>query len=97
MHTPVTRQDSNAWIFQVWAAFIISFGMTLVGIYLLPVDFWIKGYFAMGILFTVGSTFSLAKTLRDRFEEEKITNRVASAKTEKILHDYEFKDTLRSA
>jgi hypothetical protein len=95
MHTPVTRQDSGAWIFQVWTAFGLSFGMTLLGIYLLPVDFWIKGYLGMGIIFTVGSTLSLAKTLRDRFEEEKITNRVASAKTEKILHDYEFKDSLR--
>jgi len=88
--TAVVHRDSPGWIFQVWAAFLISVTFTLAGIYFAPMDFWIKGYFAMGVLFTVGSTFSLAKTLRDNYENEKIVNRVASAKTEKILHDYEF-------
>ena len=48
----------------------------------------------MALLFTVGSTFSLAKTMRDRYEASKFVNRVASAKTEKILHDYEYRDVL---
>ena len=90
-----THRDSPGWIFQVWTAFIVSSSLTLSGIYFAPVDWWVKGYFAMGVLFTVGSTFSLAKTLRDKFENDKIVNRIASAKTEKILHDYEF-STLHS-
>lgn len=96
MNSPVTRKDSPGWIFQVWASFLISFGTTLGGIYFAPIDLWIKGFFAMGVLFIVGSTFSLAKTMRDQFEESKITNRIASAKTEKILHDYEFGDSIRN-
>lgn len=96
MNNPITRKDSPGWIFQVWASFILSFGTTLTGIYFAPIDLWVKGFFAMGVLFTVGSTFSLAKTVRDQFEEDKITNRIASAKTEKILHEYEFGDTRRT-
>jgi len=91
---PTVQRDSNAWILQVWASFILSASVTATGICYLPTDLWIKAFLAMGLLFTVGSTFSLAKTLRDKHEADKIINRVASAKTEKILHDYEFKETL---
>ena len=87
-----SMRNSAAWIFQVWASFIISVGLTLTGVYYLPVDLWIKGYFGMGVLFMVGSTLSLAKTLRDEHEADKLINRVATAKTEKILHDYELRD-----
>jgi hypothetical protein len=31
----------------------------------MPVDIWIKGYMAMGVLYLTGATFTLAKTLRD--------------------------------
>ena len=95
--TPVVHQHSPGWMFQVWAAFGLSFGFTLGGLYFVPCDFWIKGYFVMGVLFTVGSTFSLAKTLRDNFEVDKLANRVANAKTERILHDYEYGTVVPSA
>ncbi len=45
----------------------------------------------MGTIFTVGSCFSLAKTLRDDHEYEKLVNRVSAAKTEQILSDFEGK------
>ena len=59
------------------------------GIILLPADFSIKGFFAMGTLYLIGSTFTLAKTIRDEFENRKLLNRIADAKTEKILKQYE--------
>ena len=96
MNNPTHQVDSPAWVFQVWASFLISVSFTLTGIYFAPVDLWVKGFFVMGLIFTVGSTFSLAKTMRDRFEASKIINRVASAKTEKILHEYELRDPILS-
>src|SRR5262249_9051085 len=96
MNHPTIERDSSAWIFQVWASFIVSSSVTLAGIYFAPVDMWIKGFFAMWLLFTVGSTFSLAKTLRDKHEADKVINRVANAKTEKMLYDYELKDVINS-
>ena len=38
------------------------------GILYLPVDLWTKAFFAMGLLFTIGSCFGLAKTVRDEAE-----------------------------
>ncbi len=92
MTNQTTQQDSPAWIVQVWASFVISLSFTLIGIYNAPIDLWVKGFMAMGLLFTVGSTFTLAKTMRDRYESSKFINRIATAKTEKILHEYEFRD-----
>ncbi|GAP97063.1 YiaA/YiaB family inner membrane protein [Leptolyngbya sp. NIES-2104] len=57
-----TQAHSSAWIFQAWASFVISVTATTIGICYLPVDGWVKGYVGMGTLFTVASTFSVAKT-----------------------------------
>lgn len=67
-------------------------GTTGVGIYALPATIWVKAFMSMGLLFTVGSTFSLAKTMRDKHESEKLIGRVSEAKTEKLLRDYELTD-----
>jgi hypothetical protein len=83
-----TQRDSNAWIFQTWAAFVLSVGMTTVGIVNLPVDIWVKGFVGMGLGFTVGSTFSLAKTQRDLHESTKLTSKIEEAKVEQILSQH---------
>ena len=44
--------------------------LTSLGIAYLPVDVWTKGFLGMGLLFTIGSCFSLAKTVRDDHEAE---------------------------
>ena len=69
----MTKRSSNtaAWRFQVWVSFVLSGGLTALGIAYLPVDLWTKGFLAMGLLFTVGSCFSLAKTIRDDAEEQR--------------------------
>lgn len=83
------RQDTTAWSAQVWISFFVSFGMTGIGIAILPVDLWVRGYMAMGLLFTIGSCFQLAKHVRDAHEQRRLHNRVHKAKTEKILHEFE--------
>jgi hypothetical protein len=88
-------KDSPQWIFQVWSSFVISFILTLGGIYCMPVDFWIKGYLLMGVFFTVGSCFSLSKTIRDNEETKKLVNRIVEAKTEKLLTDFELNSVLK--
>jgi len=82
------QKDSAAWIFQTWAAFILSICMTTVGIVNLPVDNWVKGFMGMGLAFSVGSTFTLAKTTRDLHEARKITSRIDEAKVEKLLSEH---------
>lgn len=82
------QKDSAAWIIQTWAAFILSISMTTVGIVNLPVDNWVKGFMGMGLAFSVGSTFTLAKTTRDLHEARKITTRIDEAKVEKLLSEH---------
>jgi hypothetical protein len=89
--TQQNQKDSPAWIAFVWISFAISSGLMILGVWYLPVDAWVKGYFAMGFFFNVGSCFSLSKTLRDQHESRRLINRIVDAKTEKILHDYELK------
>ncbi len=85
-----SMKDTAAWIFQAWSTWAISMAATGVGVFYLPVDMWIKGFMAMAMLFAVASTFSLAKTVRDNHEAEKLVNRVKNAKAEKILREYEY-------
>ncbi len=84
-----TQSHSSAWIFQSWISFLVSIFATAIGILYLPADNWIKGYFAMGLLFSVGSTISLSKTLRDIYESNKVLSRVDEAKLEKFLAEYD--------
>ncbi len=86
------QKDTAAWIFQCWASFILAFGTTGIGVYFLPVDLWVRGFMWMGMLFTVGSSFTLAKTIRDQHESERFRNRIKEAKADKILSEFEFRD-----
>nr|MBA2322153.1 hypothetical protein [Deltaproteobacteria bacterium] len=80
------------WTAQVWISFLISLAMTAGGIAFLPADPWVKGYLVMGTLFTVGSTFTLAKTTRDNHEAAKLRNRITSAKADKLLKEFELSE-----
>lgn len=87
---PTVSLDSMAWRVQVWLAFLISAGLLLGGIVFLPVELWVKGYLAMGALFTMGSTISLVKTIRDAHEAKRFENRLEKAKSHKLLKDFEI-------
>jgi hypothetical protein len=62
-------KDTPAWVMQVWAAFIISTVGTGVGIFYLEGNSWQKAFVGMGYVFSVSSTFTLAKTIRDNQEK----------------------------
>ena len=82
------QDHSGAWVIQTWLSFLISIGGTIIGIYFLPVDPWIKGFMAMGLTFSVGATVSLTKTQRDIYEGTKFTSKIEEAKMEKILAEH---------
>ncbi|NJK74918.1 MAG: hypothetical protein HC849_02640 [Oscillatoriales cyanobacterium RU_3_3] len=56
----VRPKDTNAWIFQCWASFIIATSATAIGVCYLPVDIWLtlRARERAGIL---GSTSQLAR------------------------------------
>jgi len=85
---PTATRDTAAWRFQVVTAFAVALGFTTFGVAFLPVDLWTKGFLVMGLYFTVSSAFGLAKTLRDAHESERLINRIAEARAERVLRDY---------
>jgi hypothetical protein len=91
------QRDTPAWIFQVWASFAIAVGTTAAGIVYLPLDPWVRAFFGMGLLFTVGSSLTLAKTLRDNHEARRLINRLSEAKAEKIIREFEVGDSTSRA
>ena len=94
MERPNINEDSAAWLAFVWISFVMSMLLMCFGIYFLPVEVWIKGYMGMGLFFTVGSAFTLSKTVRDQHESKKLINRLSDAKTEKFLHEFEIKEKI---
>ena len=62
-------KDTPAWIMQVWAAFIISTVGTGVGIFYLEGNSWQKAFVGMGYVFSISSTITLSKTIRDNHEK----------------------------
>ncbi|MCG9886955.1 MAG: hypothetical protein MH825_15580 [Cyanobacteria bacterium] len=81
---------SPAWIAQCWISFAVSIAATGFGIFWLPADAWQKGYLAMGLTFSVGSTISLSKTIRDVHEAQKLVAKVEEAKMEKLLTTHQL-------
>ncbi|WP_221088199.1 YiaA/YiaB family inner membrane protein [Deinococcus aquaedulcis] len=86
---PDLQGDSPAWLSFIWIAFLVSLSLLLLGIYFIPVNWWIKGYLYMGTLFLTASTLTLSKSLRDKHEHERLVNRVKHARTEQVLSKYE--------
>ena len=64
----------------------------LAGIFFLPAELWVKGYLGIGVLFSVGSTFTLSKSLRDEHEAKKLINKLSEAKAKRILKTYDTEE-----
>lgn len=72
---------------------VISFGVSItamaIGIAYLPASGWIRAFLALGLLYVVTSSLTLAKVIRDQHEANSVLSRVDEAKLEKLLaaHD----------
>ena len=85
MSAQATAQHSSAWVSFTYASFIAAAAMVAVGIVFMPIDIWLKGYLAMGIVMLVQCSVTLTKTARDRHEGRRFVNRIEDAKAERLL------------
>jgi hypothetical protein len=88
------HSDSPAWGLYCCASFVVAGLMMAVGISMMPGEIWVRAYFAMSALLLTGSSFTLAKMLRDRHEAQRLHQRIEEAKTEQLLKTYELKPPL---
>lgn len=79
------QKHSQAWVSFSYVSFAAAAFMLFVGLYMMPIDLWGKGYLAMGILMLVQTTVNVTKTVRDNSEAEKLIRKVEDARTEKLL------------
>ena len=75
----IRQKDTRAWVLQVWVSFILAVSSTAVGVFYLPVDNWVKGFMGIGLTFCIGSSFTLAKTIRDNQEFQGLSPKIDEA------------------
>ena len=82
-------KNSSAFYMQAVVAFGVAMFAVMVAVYYLPADPWIKAFFALSICYLVTSSFTLAKVIRDRQEDDMVFSRLDQARLEKALatHD----------
>ena len=62
--------DTSSWKMTVWIAFAAAFSLTAWGLWRMNIGEWQKGFMLVSWLFLVSSTFTVAKTIRDKHEAE---------------------------
>jgi hypothetical protein len=70
---------------QAAISFGVSLAVTIIGIGYLADSRWVRAFLALGVLYVVTSSFTLAKCIRDRQEDVAIVSRVDQAKLDKLL------------
>lgn len=81
------NQNSKSFYTMAWIAFAVSMTGMILGLVYLPLELPTKAFLAMTFLFSISSSFTLAKVVRDKFEAERFINKVQTAKTEKFLNE----------
>jgi len=66
------QKHSSTWVSFSYISFGAAAFMLVLGIWMMPLDLWGKGYLAMGILMLVQTTVNMTKTLCDNVESEKL-------------------------
>jgi hypothetical protein len=84
-HLAHLDRPTSAWVNFSYVSFAASVLLVGGGIFALPLDWWIRAYFAMGVAMVVQSAFTLSKTIRDLHETNRMINRIEEARTEKLL------------
>ena len=85
-HLAHLDRPTGAWGNFSYISFAASVLMVGGGVFALPLDWWVRAYFAMGMGMVIQSCFTLAKTLRDVHEATRMINRIEEARTEKLLN-----------
>jgi hypothetical protein len=91
MSTSLRPRTTAAFFAQSAVSFAISLPVTIAGIGCLHDARWVRAFLAPGLLYVVTSSFTLAKCIRDRQEEEDaLVSRVDQARLDKLLAEQDI-------
>lgn len=89
----MTKTPAARTTFAFYAQAAISFGVSVIalglGIAYLPVGGWVRAFLALGSLYAITSTFTLAKCVRDQQETAGVTQRIDQARLDKMLAEHD--------
>jgi hypothetical protein len=85
------RSTSTTTAFEVQAALSFAVSVLAIGLAIafIPADPWIRGVLAIGVLYAVTSTFTLAKIVRDKQESSTVISRMDQARLERLLAEHD--------
>ncbi|KQV19795.1 MULTISPECIES: YiaA/YiaB family inner membrane protein [unclassified Kitasatospora] len=89
MSPSMQPRTTNAYYLQAVLSFALASSALVIGIAYLPVDPWMRGFLAVGLLYEITAAFTLAKVIRDRQEVGEISSRVDQARLEKLLAEHD--------
>jgi len=89
MTRPVQPNLTTAFYVRSIVSFSVSIGSTALAIVYLPADPWVRAFLCVAVLYTVTSSFTLAKCIRDRQEMDQVTTRVDQARLDKLLVEHD--------
>lgn len=82
-----SSMHSSAWVMFTQLNFALTASAMGIAVWAMPVGMWIRAFMGLGILALIGSTITMSKTIRDVHEGAKVTNKVETAKVEKLLRN----------
>lgn len=88
MDNPTAKNNTSAFFAQSAIAFGVALLALIIAIFYLPADPWPKAFLALGTLFLVTSSFTLAKCVRDAQENLSVSSRLDQARVDKILAEH---------
>jgi hypothetical protein len=89
MSTPGASKTTTAFFAQAGLSFAIALFAVILGICYLPVDAWMRAFLAVGTIFLVTASFTLAKCVRDAQETSMVAARLDQARVERILAEHD--------
>jgi hypothetical protein len=90
MSTPLRPRTTVAFYLQAAISFAVSLSVTIIGIGYLHDSRWVRAFLALGLLYVVTSSFTLAKCIRDLQEETAVVSRVDQARLDKLLAEQDL-------
>jgi hypothetical protein len=89
MTTPTPSKNTAAFFAQAALAFALALTGMIVGELYLPASGWTRAFLALGTVFLVTSSFTLAKCVRDAQENVSVISRLDQARLERLLAEFD--------
>src|SRR3954451_4255133 len=89
MTTNPSPKTTSAFFVQAMLSFGVALGVVVVGEVYLPEPTWTRAFLALGTLYLVSSSFTLAKVVRDHQAPDRAVSRIDQARLERLLAEFD--------